>query len=118
MQKYQQSEKYKAYEQSEKRKASKRKAFAKHYHLLGGHGYRRALPELIVEQNGICNICKDPLPEDHSEIDVDHVQPASKGGSNDINNLAATCKTCNRKKKDKWDGTKKGEKPAQMGLFE
>ena len=32
---------------------------------------------------------------------LDHVVPLSKGGSNDISNVIAVCRSCNSKKKDK-----------------
>ena len=32
---------------------------------------------------------------------MDHIQPRSKGGTNDESNLAAICKPCNLKKRDK-----------------
>ena len=37
------------------------------------------------------------IPE-HMKMEVDHIRPWSKGGSDDIWNLQATCKPCNRGK--------------------
>jgi len=33
-------------------------------------------------------------------LEVDHIQPSSKGGSGDINNLVTSCFDCNRGKRD------------------
>jgi len=35
------------------------------------------------------------------KLEVDHVIPFSKGGTNDLNNLVTSCRRCNRQKKDK-----------------
>jgi CRISPR/Cas system Type II protein with McrA/HNH and RuvC-like nuclease domain len=34
-------------------------------------------------------------------LEVDHIVPISKGGTNDYDNLATACRRCNRQKKDK-----------------
>lgn len=34
------------------------------------------------------------------ELEVDHIEPVSKGGTNDIGNLITACKDCNRGKRD------------------
>mgnify|MGYP001850859460 CR=1 FL=1 len=35
-----------------------------------------------------------------SEIDIDHIIPQNKGGTNDLWNLQPMCKHCNRSKSD------------------
>jgi len=35
------------------------------------------------------------------KLEGDHIIPISKGGTNDIENLATSCRRCNRQKKDK-----------------
>lgn len=35
------------------------------------------------------------------QLECDHIYPVSKGGSDDIENLATACRPCNRSKKDK-----------------
>ena len=34
-------------------------------------------------------------------LEVDHIIPFSKGGTDDLNNLTTSCRMCNRQKKDK-----------------
>lgn len=37
---------------------------------------------------------------DGVDLECDHVVPVSRGGSNDMDNLATACRSCNRSKKD------------------
>ena len=74
------------------------------YHRMGGDGYRRHLA-LILEMDGPC--CGDnpigglkgcgidltTLPRE--QINVDHILPVAKGGTNDLDNLQALCRSCN-----------------------
>lgn len=39
-------------------------------------------------------------------IDIDHIVPRSKGGTNDLTNLQALCQYCNRSKGNSTDATK------------
>ena len=59
-----------------------------------------AVALLSQDQGGLCGICKRDLPEDREEIELDHVDPASKGGSDRLFNLQAACAGCNREKGD------------------
>ena len=53
----------------------------------------------VLERDGYrCVYCSADL---HNEaVAIDHRVPVSAGGTNDIDNLQATCKTCNARKKD------------------
>lgn len=55
--------------------------------------------KLFEEWNGICIGCKQRV---HSRfMELDHIKPRSKGGSDHIENLQLLCSDCNRKKRDK-----------------
>lgn len=64
-----------------KRKASKQTGFRKY---------------VYVRDNFTCQYCEENFFE--SELTVDHVQPKSRGGSNEWENLVTCCKKCNIKK--------------------
>lgn len=50
-----------------------------------------------------CSNCKGWFTK--KEIDVDHIVPQNRGGTDDIWNLQAMCKHCNRSKKDSMNST-------------
>lgn len=47
----------------------------------------------------LCYLCRNELKREH--ITIDHIQPRSRGGTNDKSNLAVCCGECNKKKKNK-----------------
>ena len=57
--------------------------------------------KLYVEQHGKCKKCGEH--EKFKAMDVDHIQPLSKGGNNDLNNLQLLCRQCNARKGNKID---------------
>ena len=66
----------------------------------------RNLSEAIKDQirqraNGLCEYCHAIEEWQYVRFTIDHIQPRSQGGSNDLNNLALACFHCNRKKYDK-----------------
>lgn len=59
---------------------------------------KRAL--VFKKNDGKCFYCDDQLEID-AEWHIEHKQPKSKGGTNDIENLVPACKSCNLKKHNK-----------------
>ena len=54
---------------------------------------------LYGKQGGHCNACREHFQMRHLEID--HIQPQSRGGSDHISNLQLLCGSCNRIKGDR-----------------
>lgn len=59
--------------------------------------------QVLKESGGRCALCG--ITKTDSPLDVDHIIPRSRGGSNEKENLQALCIKCNRSKgsKDKTD---------------
>jgi 5-methylcytosine-specific restriction endonuclease McrA len=45
--------------------------------------------------------CGQSAKNDGVAVEVDHIVPVAKGGTNDIENLQTLCRNCNQGKKDK-----------------
>ena len=66
------------------------------------------LPRLFEKYNGICNICGKQISfecsrESGDYPSIDHIKPISKGGLHRWNNVQLACRSCNIKKRDKWE---------------
>jgi 5-methylcytosine-specific restriction endonuclease McrA len=64
------------------------------------------IQNLYRAQGGKCAACKLPIENTRSRsakrgFEVDHVMPVSLGGMNTADNLALTCRSCNRRKRSK-----------------
>lgn len=57
--------------------------------------------EVLRRAGGRCQLCG--VSHTTRQIDVDHIVPVSKGGSNDATNLQALCRTCNSQKGNRDD---------------
>ena len=51
---------------------------------------------ILKRDNFTCRYCGRKTPE--VILEVDHIVPVSKGGTNDLNNLITSCRDCNRGK--------------------
>jgi hypothetical protein len=60
--------------------------------VIGSHT-KKDLDNLLLRQNGVCPLCNEKLVENN--IQLDHIIPVSKGGTNFIGNLQYTCAKCN-----------------------
>lgn len=73
-------------------------------------GFNPDKREKVLEQsNGVCSYCGKELRANHfvakgermkKLMTVDHIKPKSKGGSNKLYNLTASCNKCNQDKAD------------------
>lgn len=57
--------------------------------------------EVLKRAKQRCELCGRSAKD--MQIDADHIRPRSKGGSNDITNLQALCRTCNAEKGNRDD---------------
>lgn len=60
-----------------------------------GHHSAEDLEQMYVSQEGLCAYCECGLGED---FQLDHMTPIIRGGTNNWDNLALTCRTCNLRK--------------------
>ena len=64
---------------------------------------RRSLRERVRELfNFCCGYCGVREDEVGAALTVDHFQPSSRGGSDDLGNLVYACHACNEFKSDFW----------------
>jgi ATP adenylyltransferase len=57
--------------------------------------------QVLKQAGGRCELCG--ASHDEVPLDVDHIIPRAKGGSNDEANLQVLCRTCNAQKRDRDD---------------
>lgn len=58
----------------------------------------RACARLAKAQDGICPACGQPLPEDPTQVEIDHIIPRSRGGPSAAWNKRLVHLSCNRRK--------------------
>ena len=61
----------------------------------------RLRTKLYKDQKGTCKRCK--RKKDLEDMQLDHIKPLARGGSNEDNNFQILCGRCNRKKSDKYE---------------
>ena len=57
-------------------------------------------PIVAARANRICEYCNAPEIISNVAFEVDHTIPLSKGGSDELENLALSCRICNLRKSD------------------
>lgn len=58
--------------------------------------YRSHKSLLYRNQDGKCVLCNGQF--DYEEMEIDHIMPRSRGGSDAVDNLQLLCRQCNRRK--------------------
>ena len=59
-------------------------------------GYRNMKAYLLTREHGVCQLCGEPFT-DSDRIDIHHIIPKSKGGTNRASNLAVLHSECHRR---------------------
>lgn len=84
----------------QKRNPDKKRATDHNYrsrlYANGGKIKSDIVSEVLQSNNGFCQYCNK-----NKANSVDHIIPLSKGGTNNRDNLAPACSSCNSSKKDK-----------------
>ena len=58
--------------------------------------------DVMRKDNFKCRLCgKSPANDIKIRLEIDHILPVSKGGTNDLNNLQTLCQFCNSGKNNK-----------------
>lgn len=59
--------------------------------------WKKISKQILKRDNYICSYCNQV----GGILEIDHIIPITKGGTNDFHNLTTSCRKCNRQKKDK-----------------
>lgn len=60
-----------------------------------------ALTRMVVDRDGwVCSYCDCDTSLDENGYSIDHILALTRGGNNDIDNLAMSCRACNSSKRD------------------
>ena len=57
--------------------------------------------EILKRDNYRCQMC-GVTAKDGAALEIDHITPVAKGGTNDADNLQVLCRECNAGKSDSW----------------
>ena len=68
---------------------------------------------VLMRDNYTCQICGATV-KDGAKLEIDHIIPQSKGGTNDENNLQVLCKQCNCEKHNRSDLLHDKQKLAEL----
>ncbi|MGK7932771.1 MAG: HNH endonuclease [Microcystaceae cyanobacterium] len=62
----------------------------------------KSVRKYVFQRNNYqCQSCGKTYQE--TDLQIDHIIPLAKGGSNDISNLQTLCSRCNQRKKHHFD---------------
>ena len=82
--------------------------------------YRTHKQKLFGTQKGICNGCHFPYP--FNVLEVDHIQPKSRSGQDNIENLQLLCCQCNSRKNKRtmaeWIADREKNEPEKFKMEE
>ena len=67
---------------------------------MGSKDRRKRRSALLKKDGNICFYCREVKSKD--SLQMDHVIPRSKGGSNGMDNLVLCCRECNTLKADSF----------------
>lgn len=56
--------------------------------------------QVVTQAGGVCEYCRYPEEFHSGRFAVDHIFPRVKGGTDDLTNLALSCRSCNERKQD------------------
>jgi len=54
--------------------------------------------EVVALARGLCEYCRCPERYSSTTFSIEHITPTTKGGTNDVGNLAFACQGCNNRK--------------------
>ena len=80
---------------------------------LTGRPRRRMALRVAQEQDWLCATCGGIFP--WGRLELDHVVPLNRGGSNDRSNLQILCTACHAAKTDRELGRPEPPKPTAVG---
>ncbi|HBR13994.1 MAG TPA: hypothetical protein DD723_00415 [Candidatus Omnitrophica bacterium] len=59
--------------------------------------------EVLKKDNYTCKKCgRSPGKDKTVELEIDHIVPVAKNGTNEVDNLQTLCHECNQGKKDRF----------------
>jgi 5-methylcytosine-specific restriction endonuclease McrA len=51
--------------------------------------------QVVAQAGGVCEYCRYPEEFNSGRFAVDHIRPRILGGTEELNNLALSCRSCN-----------------------
>jgi 5-methylcytosine-specific restriction endonuclease McrA len=70
------------------------------HHNMGSKDRRRRKQTLLQRYGNVCYYCGCVTGKDN--LQMDHIVPRSRGGTNAVSNLVLSCESCNKVKSNKF----------------